>query len=118
MRTHEGNPTITQTTLAITQTLPRTTYEKRGTGINETINELTRCSSVRYTTTKNRQDDDTKTITETAKQTRRVSRNRTNEAGSRRNDTAITERPTSKRRHELKTDERRYSGSSRIASAK
>ena len=59
-RTHDGNPTLTQIRLAIKKTLTQTNYEKRGAKINETTNGLTKRPSVRYTTTKYLQDDDTK----------------------------------------------------------
>ena len=94
------------------QTLTQTKYEKRGTAIYETIHELTKRSSVRYTTTNYRQGDDTKNYNgkrETNASSIEEPTNytdRTNDEGPRRNDTAITERSTRKRRREVKTDER------------
>ena len=59
--TDDGIPTITRT-------LTRTTDEDRGTRTNETINELTKRPSVRYTTTRyRRQDEDTRNDNEKRK---------------------------------------------------
>ena len=119
--TYDGNPTLTQTRLAITQTLTQTKYEKRGTAINETINGLTKRSSVRYTTTKYRQDDDTKNdngereTNATSVEEPTNNADRTNEAGTTKR--YSDNRTFRKRRHEVKTDERRYSGTSRNARA-